>query len=171
MDLLDRMLEHDRWTTQRILAICRTLEPQLLEVSFDIGHSSIGATLRHMISNVQVWTDLMLGRAVRPTDAVASAGIEELPTVFDAVYADFAQCARRLRDGGRLQETYLDVLDDPPAAKSFGSTIAHDITHNITHNMHHRTELLTILGWMDVPDLPEGDVLGWEAQMRGGTLR
>jgi uncharacterized damage-inducible protein DinB len=162
MDMLDRLLDHDRWTTLQVLASCRTLPPQKLDAPLAIGPGSVGATLRHMIGNVQVWTDLMYGWPVRPTNAVASAGIEELPAVFDALYADFAAIARRLRDDGRLDELYLDVLDDPPSQKSFGGTIA----HVITHNMHHRAEILNMLGKLDVPDLPEGDVLSWEAQMR-----
>ena len=162
MDLLDRLLDHDRWTTLQLLAVCRTLPPQILEATLDLGPGSVDATVRHMIANVQVWTDLMYGRPVRPTNAVASAGIEELPAVFDALYADFAELARRLRDDGRLDELYLDVLDNPPTRKSFGGTIA----HVITHNMHHRAEILNMLGWFDVPSLPEGDVLSWEAQTR-----
>ena len=34
----------------------------------------------------------------------------------------------------------------------------------ISDDMHHRAELLHMLGKLGVPDLPEGDVLGWEAQ-------
>ena len=85
MDLLDRLLDHDRWTTLQLLAVCRTLPPQILEATLDLGPGSVDATLRHMIANIQVWTDLMYGRPVRPTNAVASAGIEELPAVFDAL--------------------------------------------------------------------------------------
>ena len=162
MDMLDRLLDHDRWTTRQVLAICQTLPPQKLDAALAIGPGSVGATLRHMIANVQVWTDLMYGRPVRATNAVASAGVEELPALFDALYADFAAIPRRLRDDGRLDELYVDVLDDPPTRKSFGGTIA----HVITHNMHHRAEILNMLGKLNVPDLPEGDVLSWEAQMR-----
>jgi uncharacterized damage-inducible protein DinB len=59
MDILDRMLEHDRWTTNRILVICRELPQSQLQTHFNIGPATIDATLRHMIGNVQVWTDLM----------------------------------------------------------------------------------------------------------------
>jgi uncharacterized damage-inducible protein DinB len=163
MDLLDRMLEHDRWTTQRILAICRSLPPEQLQIEFGIGHETIDSTLRHMIANVQVWTELMRGRPIQATDVVENAGIENLDTVFAALYADFAEVAGRLRDDDRLDEMYLDVLDNPPRAKSFGGTIA----HVLTHNMHHRAEILHMLGRLGVAELPEGDVLSWEAQMRG----
>jgi uncharacterized damage-inducible protein DinB len=160
MDLLDRLLEHDRWTTRQVLSICRTLPPEQLHQPFGVGPGSLDATLRHMIRNVQAWTDLMLSRPQRPMDAIDRANMEELAVVFEALYAEFAASARRLRDDDRLDDVYLDTLDDPPKPKSFGGTIA----HVITHNMHHRTELLHMLGKLGVSDLPEGDVLGWEAQ-------
>lgn len=79
------------------------------------------------------------------------------------IYTDFAEYARRLQADDRLDELYLDVLDEPPTPKSFGGTIA----HVITHNMHHRAELLHMLGRFGVPNLPEGDVLVWEMLARG----
>jgi uncharacterized damage-inducible protein DinB len=162
MDLLDRLLEHDRWTTRHVLSICSTLSPEQLHRPTLIGHGTIDETLRHAIRNVQVWTDLMCERPIRPRDPVERAGMVELAAIFETTYADFASSARQLRDGNRLDDLYLDVLDEPPTPKSFGGTIA----HVITHDMHHRSEILNMLGQLGVTNLPEGDVLGWEAQWR-----
>ena len=162
MDLLDRLLEHDRWTTRQVLAICATLTSAQLQQPTAIGHGTIDETLRHTIRNIQVWTDLMCEQPLRPRDPVEHATIVELAGIFEASYADFADSARRMRDGNRLDATYLDVLDEPPTPKSIGGTIA----HVITHDMHHRSEILNMLGQLGVPNLPEGDVLGWEAQWR-----
>ena len=162
MDLLDRLLEHDRWTTRQVLAICTTLPPEELHRPTAIGHGTLDETLRHTIRNIEVWTDLMCEQPLRPRDPIARASVAELGGIFEAAYTDFAASARRMRDGGRLDEKYLDVLDEPPTAKTIGGTIA----HVITHNMHHRSEILNMLGQLGVPNLPEGDVLGWEAQQR-----
>ena len=162
MDLLDRLLEHDRWTTRQVLSICRTLPPEQLSQPIAIGHGTIDETLRHMIRNVQVWTDLMCTRPLRPREPVERADIAELAAIFEATYADFADSARQMRDSNRLDELYPDVLDEPPTFKSIGGTIA----HVITHDMHHRSEILNMLGQLGVPSLPEGDVLGWESQRR-----
>lgn len=58
MDLLDRLLSHDRWTTAQLLERCRELQPEEWTQSFDVGHQTLAATFQHMPGNLQVWTDL-----------------------------------------------------------------------------------------------------------------
>jgi uncharacterized damage-inducible protein DinB len=163
MDILDRLLGHDAWTTRQLLLRCRELDATQLQQPFDVGHGTVDETLRHMIGNVRTWTDLMNG------DPQAGAGasldgtsIDELIVQHDAVASDFAILARRIRAEGRFDDTWLDTLDDPPKDKTYGGAIA----HVITHNMHHRGELLHMLQRLGVSDLPEGDLLGWEATQR-----
>jgi uncharacterized damage-inducible protein DinB len=163
MDLLDRLLGHDAWTTRQILERCREVDDSQLHQSVDIGHESIYDTLVHMVGNVRTWTDLMndvpIGRSDSEWEGLSVEGFIER---HDAAYADFAALARRIRDEGRLDELWVDGLDDPPTQKTYGGAIA----HVITHNMHHRGELLHMLARLEVSDLPEGDVLSWEAATR-----
>ena len=65
MDLLDRLLEHDAWTTRQLLLCCRNLTEEQLDREFDIGQRTVRATLVHIIRNVEVWSDLMSGQRVR----------------------------------------------------------------------------------------------------------
>jgi len=163
VDLLDRLLGHDAWTTREILVRCRELSNAQLHQPFDLGHETVYDTLVHMVGNVRTWTDLMNDVPVVRSDSDwegLSAG--DFIARHDAAYADFAELARRIRDEGRLDELWVDRLDDPPAEKTYGGAIA----HVITHNMHHRGELLHMLARLEVSDLPEGDVLGWEAATR-----
>ncbi len=161
MDLLDRLAGHDAWTTHHVLERCREVSPEQLHQHFDIGNGTIYETVLHLIGNVEVWTDLMREQPVRakgtPTDRFAT--IDELIARFGNAYAEFSALARQITDAGRLDATYLDVLDDPPARKTFGGTIA----HIIIHDMLHRSELLHMLARLGVPDLIEGDVLSWES--------
>ena len=69
--------------------------------------------------------------------------------------ANFAALARRLRDEGRLDETYIDHYE---AKKSMGGTIPVIVLHNVEHN----TEVLHILNRLGVPDLPEVDYGLWD---------
>lgn len=158
MDLLDRLLEHDRWTTDQVLAICCTLTPQQLQQPFEVGHGTIDETLRHWIANIQIWTDLMRGGLVRSRDALHRADMAALSALYEPIYADFAAFARHVQAEGRLDEVFYDILRDPPEPYTLGGVIA----HILTHDMQHRVELLHMLGRLGAPEVPEGDVLYWE---------
>lgn len=164
MDLLDRLLGHDAWTTRRVLERCREVDPAARYRRFDIGHETAYATIVHMIANVRVWTGLMNGETIEPgRDFWDGLSVDELIARHDSSQADFAALARSIRDAGRWDERWVDTLDDPPAEKTYGGAIA----HVITHDMHHRGELLHMLARLGVLDLLEGDTLGWEATSGG----
>lgn len=72
MDILDRLLAHDTWTTRQLLVACQSLPDQLLDREFEIDHKSLRETFIHMIDNLEVWTDLLYERPVRRRRAVQS---------------------------------------------------------------------------------------------------
>src|SRR5829696_2830827 len=153
MDLIDRLLGHDAWTTRQILERCRELDDAQLRQPFDIGHGTVYDTLVHMIGNARTWTDLMNDAPIVRSDSEwEGLSVEDFIERHEAAYADFAALARRIRDEGRLDEFWIDRLDEPPAEKTYGGAIA----HVITHNMHHRGELLHMLARLGVSNLPEG---------------
>jgi uncharacterized damage-inducible protein DinB len=159
MDLLDRLLGHDEWTTGELLRRCGELTEFQLNERFDIGHETVRATLVHMIDNVGNWTELMrAGQAESRIDGWAEMGIPSITAEHRRAYAEFAALAREIRATNRWDELWLDTLDDPPQEKSYGGAIL----HVITHNMHHRGELLHMLARLGLEDLPEGDLMGWE---------
>lgn len=162
MDLLDRFLGHDAWTTRRLLLYCRELSPEQLRQRFDIGHGTLQETLVHMIRNIEVWTDLLYGRPVQPVPEPREEAdsVEGLIRRLDKAAADFGAIARQLTGEGRLDDLWTDVLDNPPTQKTYGGTIV----HLITHSMHHRGEVLHMLERLGVPNLIEGDALSWEQQ-------
>ena len=61
MDLLDRLLGHDAWTTRHLLLLCRDLTDEQLDREFDIAHRTVRATFAHIINNVEAWSDCMAG--------------------------------------------------------------------------------------------------------------
>jgi uncharacterized damage-inducible protein DinB len=158
MDLLDRLLGHDHWTTRELLLRSQHLTDEQLDRPFPIGHATLRATCEHMIWNIEVWTDLICLRPRRPhpgPDATTPARyIERL----DASYAEFAAVARRIQSEGRLDDTFLDTVETPPVPHTFGAGIA----HVITHSMHHRAQVLNIMRHLGITDLIEGDALSWE---------
>jgi uncharacterized damage-inducible protein DinB len=154
MDVIDRMLEHDRWATTQLLDVCRGLTDEQLDEPFDVGHQTLRATLSHIVINIGFWTGLMLGQPVddaSPSDQSLAELIDRHGRAYDA----FAEAARRFRDEGRLDETFIDHYD---VAKSMAGTII----HVVQHNLEHRTEALHILQRLGVPDVPEVDHGLWD---------
>lgn len=160
MDILDRLLRHDVWTTRQLLLRCRELTSEQFDQHFDVGHGSLRETFVHLIHNIEVWTDLMRRQPVRPELEGYAESVEGLIERLEAGAADFSAFARQMADEGRLDELWVDVLDDPPTQKTYGGAIA----HVITHSMAHRTEVVHMLQRLHLHDLIEGDVLSWERQ-------
>jgi uncharacterized damage-inducible protein DinB len=161
MDLLDRLLGHDAWTTRQLLERAGTLSDEQLDQEFDIGHRTVRQTFAHIIWNIECWTDLMQGRGVhsRPASHQSLALLQER---HEAASSEFFRFAREVVDQDRLDETFLDTLDDPPTEKSLGCVIV----HLATHGMHHRAQLLFMMRRLGVENLPEGDALSWELSLR-----
>ena len=161
MDLLDRLLEHDAWTTRQLLDRCRALSDDQLDRPFDIGHCTVRATLQHIIVNMEEWSALMAGATTRPTrPAREGESLSSLADRLTRAASDLAQVAHAVRGRDDWDDRWLDVLDDPPKEKTYGGAIA----HVITHSMHHRAQLLYMLRQLGLTELPEGDVLSWEQQ-------
>lgn len=160
MDLLDRLLGHDSWTTGRLLELAETLSDRELDHEFEIGHRSVRRTLEHVVWNIECWTDLMKGRRVRPRPA-GDHSIATLSQHHRSAAAELYRFARKIADEHRLDDTFLDTLDNPPREKSFGGVIV----HLATHGMHHRAQLLFMLRRLGVENLPEGDALTWESAL------
>src|SRR5690606_26527936 len=128
-----------------------TLNDAQLVREFDIGHKTLRATLDHIIHNTEVWSSLKARAEVqRQTDTSLTGMISRL----SVAQPRLQKLARQIADSGAWNQLWIDHLDDPPQAKSFGTSIA----HVITHSMHHRAQALYMLRLSGVNPLPEGDV-------------
>lgn len=160
MDLLDRLIGHDTWTTRQLLLACQTLPDEALDREFEIDHKSLRETFLHMIENVETWTDLMAGREVQER---AGRTMPELLERLSTASRDFANLARQVGREGRYDDCFWDTLDNPPVQKTFGGAIG----HVLTHNMHHRAHLMWLMERVGLTEHIEGDLLGWESQSFG----
>jgi uncharacterized damage-inducible protein DinB len=147
-----------------VLEICRSLSDEQLDQELGIDHGTVRASLVHLVEAVEMWTDLMAGQPIRwqTTASDSQPSIESLTRRYEQASADFAAQARRLQADGRLDEMFVDTWQN--RRKAFGA----GIVHVITHSMAHRTHVLAMLDRLGLPDLPEGDALGWERRLRGG---
>jgi len=155
MNLLDRLLAHDAWTTQQLLAACETLSDELLDKAFEIDQQSLRRTFEHIIGNMEIWTDLLYER---PVEKRSGNSISELHERLGVVSREFANIARRIDREQRYDDCFLDMLDRLPKLKTYGGAIG----HLITHNMHHRAQVMFLMGRVGLTDHVEGDLLSWE---------
>jgi uncharacterized damage-inducible protein DinB len=155
MDLLDRLLEHDRWSTTTLLDACRSLSDAQLDQSFDIGHQTLRATFVHLIDNIEGWTALMIRRPPEASDRDHS--IASLSAWHEQVFDTFAAFARRKQAERQLEETFTDFFGEHP---TFGGAIL----HVILHDAEHRSEIVHILNRLGLPQVPEVDLALWDLQ-------
>jgi uncharacterized damage-inducible protein DinB len=164
MDILDRLLGHDAWTTRQLLLRCRELTDEQLDRRFDIGVVSLRGTFLHIIENMEIWTDFMAERPVgRGPEHGSISSVEGLLHRLSLAAKDLAHVSRHIRDEGRLDQMCMDTLDKPPTPKPLGGMIV----HVITHSMHHRAQALYLMEQLGLTNLPEGDALGWEKEAFG----
>jgi uncharacterized damage-inducible protein DinB len=160
MDLLDRLLEHDRWATTHLLELCLGLTDAQLDQPFDIGHRTLRETLDHQIPNLDFWTGLMTGQPVEHQRGRSS--LDTLIADHERAYAAFASVARRLRDDERLDDTFRDHHGLP---MTYGGAILMVILHNEAHC----TEVVHIFARLGVPELAQVEVDHglWDFKRRG----
>lgn len=157
MDLLDRMLGHDRWATTQLLELCDSLTDEQLEREFDIGHRNLRTTLVHMIFVIDLWTGLMEGRSVNRDRSTQDydGSITSLKEDHARFHTNFSSFARKVHDENRLDEVFIDHFD---VRESMGATIL-QVLH---HNAEHRSEIRHMLERLGVPDMWDYDPQEWE---------
>ena len=160
MDILDRLLAHDTWTTRQLLLACQPLPDELLDKAFDIDQHSLRQTFIHIIDNMELWTDLL---CERPVQHRTGDTIPELLKRLSIVSREFANVARKVAREQRYDDCFLDTLDNPPRLKTFGGAIG----HLITHSMHHRAQVMFLMEQVGLKEHVEGDLLSWESNSFG----
>lgn len=153
MDLLDRLLGHDRWTTSRVLDHCEPLTDAQLDQRFDIGLGTLRETLDHTIYTVAFWTGLMIGQPAN--ESREDRSVAALRDRHERFYSRFERVALQMRDEQRLDETFIDHYQ-------YRQTMGATILQVTMHNQQHRNEARHILERLGVPDLWDLDPQEWE---------
>lgn len=113
MNLLDRLLEHDSWTTRQCLEVAKQLTRDQLDRNCGIGHGTVRKTFEHVIWNVECWTDLMTSNVVRQ-QPVGPPSSDDLIERFDSASLGFVPFAREVSSQDRLAQQFVDTLDNSP---------------------------------------------------------
>jgi AraC family transcriptional regulator len=165
MDLLTRMVEHHVWLVGEMLTRAESLPDETLDAPIELSVEDLDAdpTLRSLLSRL-VGQLAMWDAAVhaRPYDFELEAG--ESLTSMRARLAEagpaFLSEVRTISDEGRLDETFVDAICDPPEVFTYGGMIA----HVLTFAAHRRTLVCGALIEAGVTDLGAGDPMRWVAE-------
>ena len=165
MDLLDRLLAHDVWSTNQLLIQSKPLTDSQLDTPFDVDSRTLRDCFVHIIRVMETWNDLLYERPVRSSDQLKAKprDLEGLMDRLSEAGEDLAVISRKVARENRWDDVFTDVLDNPPQKKTFGGTIA----HVITHSMHHRAQAMYMMEQLGIKDHIEGDVLSWEMTVHG----
>ena len=165
MDLLIKMVEHHVWLVGEMVDRADRLADDVLDAPVEISVEGIDdePTLRSLLSRLV--GQLAMWDAVthdRPYDfgVEHDESVEHVRARLAQVGPVFLDQVRVIVDEGRLDETFVDALCDPPEIFTYGGMIA----HVLTFAAHRRTLVCGALIDAGVSDLGAGDPMRWVAE-------
>lgn len=131
MDLSDRLVEHDNWLTERLLACAGELtdeeldEPVVLNpptVAFSDPSPSLREMLDRLVLAKEMWVASISGQAL---PAKADMSIEGMRRRLHEAGEAFAQLVSDIRHRNAWDTAYVDATRQPPHTNTFGASVAH----------------------------------------------
>jgi len=164
MDLLARMVEHHVWLIGEMLTRAEGLTDEVLDAPVKISVEGIDCdpTLRSLLSRL-VGQLAMWDAAThdRPYDfeVEQDESVSEMRSRLGRSGPAFLAQVHAIVDEGRLDETFVDAICDPPEIYTYGGMIA----HVLTFAAHRRTLVCGALIDAGISDLGAGDPMRWVA--------
>lgn len=165
MELLTRMVEHNIWLVGEMITRAGDLSDEVLDAPIELSveelddKPTLRSQLSRLVGQMAMWNAAIDGRAY-------DFAIEQHESIADlqARLANegpaFLAHVRTIVDEGRLDETFVDAICDPPEVFTYGGMIA----HVLTFAAHRRTLVCGALIDAGVTDLGAGDPMRWVAQ-------
>jgi len=168
MELLTRMVEHHVWLVGEMVDRADALSDDVLDapVSISVDGIDCDPTLRSLLSRL-VGQLAMWDAAThdRPYDFGVERGetVASMRARLSEVGPAFIGQVQGIVDDGRLDETFVDAICDPPEVFTYGGMVA----HVLTFAAHRRTLVCGALADAGVTDLGNGDPMRWVAEPVG----
>jgi AraC family transcriptional regulator len=164
MDLLLKMFEHHIWLIDQIVERAARLSDEQLDAPIEVAVEGVDddptlhSLLSRLIGQMDMWNAALAGRSydfgVEKDETIASMRSR----LADAGSTFLAQ-VREVAEQGRLDETFVDAICDPPEVFTYGGMIAP--VH--TFAAHRRTLAIGALHSVGITDLGSGDPMRWVA--------
>jgi AraC-like DNA-binding protein len=165
MELVTKMIEHHVWLVGEMLARAQNLPSEVLERPIEISVEGIDSepTLRsllaRLVGQLSMW-DAATHDQPYEIEVERTQSITELRAKLGEVGPAFIDQVHAIVDEGRLDETFVDAVCDPPEVFTYGGMIA----HVLTFAAHRRTLVCGALADAGVTDLGAGDPMRWIAE-------
>jgi AraC family transcriptional regulator len=165
MELLTRMVEHHIWLVSEMLTRAESLPDDVLDRPIEISVDGIDCdpTLRsllaRLVGQMAMW-DAATHSAPYDIESEKDVSLSELRRRLAEAGPAFLGQIREIVDEGRLDETFVDAICDPPQVFTYGGMIA----HVLTFAAHRRTLVCGALYDAGITDLGSGDPMRWVAE-------
>jgi len=164
MDLLQRMVEHHVWLVGEMLVRAERLPDDILDAPIEISveglddEPTLRSQLSRLVGQLAMWNAATADReydfSVEEGESVAS-----MRTRLAAAGPAFVEKVEAIAEEGRLDETFVDAICDPPEVFTYGGMIS----HVLTFAAHRRTLVCGALMDAGITDLGAGDPMQWVA--------
>jgi uncharacterized damage-inducible protein DinB len=168
MDVMDRLVEHETWYTGRLLEKAQSLTDEQLDAPIEgaddpVLYLSDTKTLRELLNRL-VFTKEMWLAAVQgqPFDERADKSADAMLHRWRVSSRQFAELVKRVREDGMWDDSFMDMLCDPPETFTYGGMLA----HVITFQAFRRGIIIQEMQRLGVDGLGYGDPVEWEQQHR-----
>jgi len=166
MKLLERLIEHHRWSVHRILDACRGLDPGQLDreiassspFPWDECKETLRRLLQQNVSFAQPWLESINGEKL----SYDKSSIDGLHAGLDQNCDAISRMATTIEQEGRWDMTFVDALCEPPEVFSFIGVFG----HMITYNAYRRVLLINELKQIGITDLGFGDPIEFDPTRR-----
>jgi AraC family transcriptional regulator len=165
MNLLTKMADHHVWLVGEMVERAATLSDEQLDspirvsVDNEDGRMTTRSILSRLIGQMDMWMCAIEMREYdwsQEQDESVGAMRERLGRVGASWQAQVHDAI----DSGRLDDTFVDALCDPPEVFTYGGMVA----HVLTFAAYNRTLVVQALGEAGVSDLGWGDPMKWVAE-------
>lgn len=163
MDLIVRMVEHHIFVIGEMVERARRLTDAQLDAPIELSvegvddNPTVRSLLSRLVGQMDMWNCSMDNREY-DFEVERNEPLELMTARFAGVSDDFLRRVREVCEEGRLDETFVDAVCDPPEVFTFGGMIA----HVLTFAAHRRTLVAGALWTAGIQDV-EYDPMRWVA--------
>ncbi len=164
MDLLNKMVEHHVWLVGEMVTRAATLPDERLDAPIELSVEGVDddPTLRSLLSRLigqmGMWNAAIATRAY-DWDVEQQESVDSMRSRLAEEGSTFLAQVHQVTEEGRLDETFVDALCEPPEMFTYGGMIA----HVLTFAAHRRTLVVGALSDAGITDLGYGDPMRWVA--------